>query len=108
MIFSTCENITPSFLANKLTSITKEETETKKENCKKQKGKNNVKVMSMVIVEINQSWERIWEQKMMLEKEKLEKSHELERERIAAEKEKWEYEKERQKQKENKQKWNLN
>jgi len=95
MIFSTCENITPSFLANKLTSVTEEETETKKENCKKQKGKNNVEVMSMAIVEMNQSRERIWEQKMMLEKEKLEKSHELERERIEAEKEKWAYEKER-------------
>jgi len=53
MIFGIRENITPSFLANKLTSVTKEETETKKENCKKQKGKNNVEVMSMAIVEMN-------------------------------------------------------
>src|SRR5256885_8283311 len=33
----------------------------------------------------------------ILEKEKLEKSHELERKRIAAKKEKWEYEKEKAK-----------
>ena len=37
---------------------------------------------------MNQSREKIWEQKMLFEKEKLEKSHELERERIEAEKEK--------------------
>ena len=97
MIFGTRENITPSFLANKSTDIIEEVAEIKKENCKKQKGKSNVEVMSMAIVEMNQSRERIWEQKMMLEKEKLEKSHELERERIAAEKEKWAYEKEKAK-----------
>src|SRR5205814_225654 len=90
MIFGTRENIAPSFLANKSTSVTEEETETKRD-------KNNVEVMSMAIVEMNQSRERIWEQKMILEKEKLEKSHELERERIAAEKEKWMYEKEKAK-----------
>ena len=53
MIFSTRENITSSFLANKLTSVTEEETETKKENCKKQKSKNNVEVMSIANVKMN-------------------------------------------------------
>ncbi|RGB37474.1 hypothetical protein C1646_756798 [Rhizophagus diaphanus] len=66
-IFGTCENITPSFLANKSISIIDdEETEIKKEGHKKQKSKNNVEC---------------------LKKEKLEKNHELERERIEAEKE---------------------
>ena len=41
----------------------------------------------MAIVEMNQSREKIWEQKMLWEKEKLNKSHELERERIEVEKE---------------------
>jgi len=102
VIFGTCENITPAVLANKSTSIIEEETETRKESCKKQKGKSNVKVMSIAIVEMNQSRERIWEQKMILEKEKMvlekektEKSHELERVRMEAEKEKWAYEKEK-------------
>lgn len=100
-IFGTRENINPSFLANRSTDIIEEEAEinkesqVKKENNKKQKGKNNVEVISMAIVEMNQSREKIWEQKMLWEKEKLEKSHELERERIEAEKEKWAYEKER-------------
>ena len=101
-IFGTRENITPSFLANKSTDIIEEEAEAnkesqvKKENHKKQRGKNNVEVISMAIVEMNQSREKVWEQKILWEKEKLEKSHELERERIEAEKERWAYEKERE------------
>jgi len=96
IIFGIRENITPSFLANKSTDII-EETEIKKESCKKPKGKNNVEVMSMAMVEMNQSRERIWEQKMNWEKEKLEKSHELEKERLEIEKERWAYEKEKTK-----------
>jgi len=94
MIFGTRENITPSVIANKSTDIIKDEV-VKKEGCKKLKGKNNVETMSMAIVEMNQSRERIWEQKMKFEKEKLDKSHELEKERIEVEKEKWACEKEK-------------
>jgi hypothetical protein len=89
IIFGTRENITPSSLANKSTGIIEEEVEIKKENCKKLKGKdNNVEVMSMVIVEMNQSRKRIWEQKMNFEREKLDKSPVLEKERMEVEKEK--------------------
>lgn len=95
MIFGTRENITPSVIANKSTDVIEDEVEVKKEGFKKQKGKNNVEVMSTAIVEMNQSRERIWEQKMKFEKEKLDKSHELEKERMEVEKEKWAYEKER-------------
>lgn len=94
IIFGTRENITPSVIANKSTDIIEDEV-VKKEGGKKLKGKNNVEVMSMAIVEMNQSRERIWEQKMKFEKEKLDKSHELEKERMEVEKEKWAYEKER-------------
>ena len=95
MIFGTRENITPSVIANKSTTDIIEDEVVKKESYKKLKGKNNIEVMSMAIVEMNQSRERIWEQKMKFEKEKLDKSHELEKERIEVEKEKWAYEKER-------------
>ena len=95
MIFGTRENITPSFLANKSTDIIEEPDEVKKESCKKLKGKSNVETMTMAIIEMNQSRERIWEQKMIFEKEKLEKSHELEKKRIETEKERMEVDKER-------------
>ena len=42
-------------------------------NIKAQKNKNNVEVMTTAIAEMSQTRERIWEQKMMLEKEKLDK-----------------------------------
>lgn len=95
IIFGTRENITPSSLANKSTGIIEEEVEVKKESCKKLKGKNNVEVISTAIVEMNQSRERIWEQKMNFEREKFDKSHVLEKERMEVEKEKWAYEKEK-------------
>ena len=73
-IFGIRENITPSFLANRSTDIIEDieeaveankENQVKKENHKKQKGKNNVEVILMAIVEMNQSREKIWEQKML-------------------------------------------
>ncbi|PKY57123.1 hypothetical protein RhiirA4_477970 [Rhizophagus irregularis] len=64
-IFGTRENITPSFLANKFISIIDEE----ETEIKKERHKK--------------------------QKKKLEKNHELERERIEAEKERWAYEKEK-------------
>ncbi|CAB4403009.1 unnamed protein product [Rhizophagus irregularis] len=66
IIFETRENISPSFLANnnKSTDI----IETKKVNNKKQKNKNNYEVMTEAITEMNQTREKIWEQKMMLER----------------------------------------
>jgi hypothetical protein len=66
IIFETHENITSSSLANKSTGII-EEIEIKQEDCKKLKGKNNVKVILIAIIEINQSCEKIWEQKMNFE-----------------------------------------
>ncbi|RGB29746.1 hypothetical protein C1646_672237 [Rhizophagus diaphanus] len=92
-------NIAKSILPNKeanaikanksISIIDEEETEIKKEGHKKQKSKNNVEVISMAMVEMSQSREKIWKQKMVYKKEKLEKNHELEREQIEAEKERW-------------------
>jgi len=94
MIFKTCENITPSFLVNTSTDIIKEEAiETKKEGYKKQKIKNNVEVMATAIAEMSQTRERIWEKKMLLEKERLE----VEKERWAYERQKEEREREKMK-----------
>ena len=98
IIFGTRENISTSFLANKSTDIINEEIETKKVYNKKQKqkNKNNVEVMTEAITEMSQTREKIWEQKMMLEKEKLDKSHELEKERLKIEQERLAYERERE------------
>jgi len=96
IIFGTRENISPSFMANKSTDIINEEIETKKVNNKKQKNRNNVEVITEAITEMNQTREKIWEQKMMLEKEKLDKSHELEKERLKIEQERLAYERERE------------
>ena len=68
MIFEICENITPSFLVNKLTGIIEEEAvEIKKKSYKKQKTKNNVEVIAIAIAEMGQTYERIWKKKMLLE-----------------------------------------
>ncbi|GES86320.1 hypothetical protein GLOIN_2v1567919 [Rhizophagus clarus] len=58
MIFGVCENITPSFLANKETGTIIEEkiVVIKEENKKqKQKSKNNVEVIAIAIAEISQT-----------------------------------------------------
>lgn len=100
MIFGTRENIAPSFLANKSTSDkiddTEEENEVKKVGNKKQKVKSNVEVMATAIVEMNQTREKIWEKKISIEIEKMNKNFELEMERIGAEKERWAYEREKE------------
>ena len=65
MIFGTCENITSLFLVNKSTGIIEEEAvKIKKKSYKKQKTKNNVKVIATAIAEMGQTCERIWEKKM--------------------------------------------
>ena len=85
MIFGMRENISPSVLANKETSASiEEEIDIKKENCKKQKPKNNVEVMAVAIAEMSKTREKIWEKKMEIEKERME-----------VEKKKWAYERER-------------
>ena len=56
MIFGICENISPSVLANKETGTGIEKAiEIKKENCKKQKPKNNVEVMAVAIAEMSKT-----------------------------------------------------
>jgi hypothetical protein len=96
LIFGTRENITPSFIANKSTNDTidntEKEDEGKKGNYKKQKVKNNVEVMATAIAEMNQTREKIWDRKMSIEVEKIK----LEKERIEVEKERWAYEREKE------------
>ena len=97
MIFGTCENITPSFLVNKSTGIIeKKAVEIKKESYKKQKTKNNVEVITIAIAKMGQTRERIWEKKMSLEQERINKNHELEKERLKVEKERWAYERQKE------------
>ncbi len=100
MIFGIRENIAPSFLANKLTSDKiddiEEENEVKKVGHKKQKVKSNVEVMYTAIAEMNQKHEKIWDKKISIEIEKMNKNYELEKKRIEAEKERWTYEREKE------------
>ncbi len=100
MIFGTHENITPSFLVNKSTGIIEEEAvEIKKESYKKQKTKNNIEVIATAIAEMGQTHERIWKKKMSLEQERINKNHELEKERLDVEKERWAYERQKEEKK---------
>ncbi len=88
MIFGIRENIIPLFLVNKLTGIIEEEAvEIKKKSHKKQKTKNNVKVIIIVIAEIDQICERIWKKKMLLEQKRINKNHKLEKKWLEVEKE---------------------
>ncbi len=64
MIFGIYENITPSFLVNKSIGIIEEEAvKIKKKSYKKQKTKNNIKVIAIAIAKIGQTRERIWKKK---------------------------------------------
>jgi len=97
LIFGTRENIAPSFVANKSTNIIiEEEVEIKKKSYKKPKVKNNVEAMTIAIAEMNQTRERIHEQKMILERKKVNKNYELEKERLEIEKERRAHERERE------------
>jgi hypothetical protein len=99
LIFDTHENIAPSFLANKPTSDIindiKEESKIKKVSYKKQKVKNNIEVMATVISEMNQTCKKIWEKKISIEIEKMNKNYKLEMKRIGIKRERWAYEREK-------------
>ncbi|PKY51545.1 hypothetical protein RhiirA4_475653 [Rhizophagus irregularis] len=84
-IFGTRENITPSFIANKITDIEDEEPL----NIEPRLPKNQKKII--------ETRERVWERKIDLEREKLEKNHVVEMGKLEIEKQKWEFEREKMK-----------
>ncbi|PKC55720.1 hypothetical protein RhiirA1_450664 [Rhizophagus irregularis] len=91
-IFGYRENINPSFLSNDSTEFISDEEEKKVKNTKRKK--NSVESLVDVMNNINQSKNKLAEQKFELEREKMNKEYKLQSERLEVEKQKWEYERE--------------
>ncbi|PKY16176.1 hypothetical protein RhiirB3_480463 [Rhizophagus irregularis] len=81
-IFNTCKNIAPSFIVNRSTDID---------------GKESSDTIAMAISTMSETRERIWEKKIELKKERIEKNHTIEMDKLEVEKQKWEFEKEKMK-----------
>jgi len=70
-LLDSCENISPSFIANRFTDVENEETlGSESKSCKKLK-KNNVDTIAAAISTMSESRERVWDKKLELEKEKM-------------------------------------
>lgn len=91
-IFGNRENISPSSIANKSTEFEGEESESR---LSKKPKKNNVDSIAIAISTMSETRERVWERKIDLEKEKLEKNHVVEMGKLEIEKQKWEFEREK-------------
>ncbi|GBC03598.1 hypothetical protein RclHR1_05200009 [Rhizophagus clarus] len=86
-IFGCQENINPSFVTNDFTGYISDEEVEKRQ-------KNSVESLVDVINNINQSELRISEQRLKLEREKMQNEYKLQTEKLEVEKQKWEYERE--------------
>ena len=91
-IFGCRENINPSFLSNDSTEFISDEEEKEIKTTKRKK--NSVESLVDVMNNINQSKNKLAEQKFELEREKMDKEYKLQSERLEVEKQKWEYERE--------------
>lgn len=91
-IFGCRENINSSFLSNDSTEFISDEEEKKVKNTKRKK--NSVESLVDIMNNINQSKNKLAEQKFELEREKMNKEYKLQSERLEVEKQKWEYERE--------------
>ncbi|GBC14993.2 hypothetical protein GLOIN_2v1795282 [Rhizophagus irregularis DAOM 181602=DAOM 197198] len=91
-IFGCRENINSSFLSNDSTEFISDEEEKEVKNTKRKK--NSVESLVDVMNNINQSKNKLAEQKFELEREKMNKEYKLQSERLEVEKQKWEYERE--------------
>ncbi|EXX78870.1 uncharacterized protein OCT59_017318 [Rhizophagus irregularis] len=96
-IFNTCKNIAPSFIVNRSTDIDGKESSGIEPKIPKRSKKNNVDTIAMAISTMSETRERIWEKKIELKKERIEKNHTIEMDKLEVEKQKWEFEKEKMK-----------
>ncbi|PKC53006.1 hypothetical protein RhiirA1_456398 [Rhizophagus irregularis] len=96
-IFGTRENIAPSFIVNRSTDIDGEESSGMEPKTPKRSKKNNVDTIAMAISTMSETRERVWEKKLELEKERIEKNHTIEMGKLEVEKQKWEFEREKMK-----------
>ena len=92
-IFGCHENINPSFISNDSTGYISDEVEVKTEKVTKKK-KNNIESLVDIMNNISQSKLKISEQRLELERKKMDNEFELQREKMEIEKQKWEYERE--------------
>ena len=87
-VFGARENISPSYIANReSTGIEEEETLVEHKFSKKVK-RNNVDTIALAILAMSETRERVWDKKIELEKEKMEKKHAVEMSKLENEKEK--------------------
>ena len=91
-IFGCRENINPSFLSNDSTEFISDEEEKEVKTTKRKK--NSIESLVDVMNNINQSKNKLAEQKFELDREKMNKEYKLQSERLEVEKQKWEYERE--------------
>ncbi|RGB23436.1 hypothetical protein C1646_677125 [Rhizophagus diaphanus] len=96
-LFSTHENIAPSFIANKSTDIEDEEFVSNELKPSKKQKRNNVDTIATAISTMSESRKRVWDKKIELKKERMEKNHTVEMKKLEIEQQKWKYEKEKMK-----------
>ena len=94
-IFGTRENIVPSFIANRSTDIDGEELSNIESKVPKRSKKNSVDTIAIAISTMSETRERIWDKKLELEREKMDKNHLVEMNKLEVEKQKWEFEREK-------------
>jgi hypothetical protein len=94
-LFGTRENIAPSFIANRSTDNEDDEPLNIETKFPKKQKKNNVDSIAVAISTMSESRERGWDKKIELEREKMEKSHEVEMKRLEVEQQKWKFEMEK-------------
>ena len=96
-IFGNRENIVPSFIANRSTDIDSEDSSSIESKLPKKSKKNHVDSIVIAITAMSETRERVWEKKLELEKEKIEKNHAIEMGKLEVEKQKWGFEREKMK-----------
>ncbi|CAB4427339.1 unnamed protein product [Rhizophagus irregularis] len=82
---------------NRSTDIDGEESSGMEPKTPKRSKKNNVDTIAMAISTMSETRERVWEKKLELEKERIEKNHTIEMGKLEVEKQKWEFEREKMK-----------
>ena len=96
-IFGNRENIVPSFIANRSTDIDSEDSSSIESKLPKKSKKNHVDSIAIAITAMSETRERVWDKKLELEKEKIEKNHAIEMGKLEVEKQKWGFEREKMK-----------
>jgi hypothetical protein len=96
-LFGTRENIAPSFIANRSTDLEDEESLDNKSKFSKKQKKNNVDTIAVAISTMSETRERVWDKKIELDREKMNKNHEIEMKKLEVERQKWDFEREKMK-----------